>query len=190
MGHLMRLLKRLKSKFRVFFGLDKVRGNYWEIASTTEKNGLPHIRILRGEFTDCVFAFTNINVIEDGRVEFDCKSIHQPSDFDQKKWLDDKSFIKLSGEIFIQILEEAIENYKNLKQEVLSDEEDRTDYIEELTPERTFRKRSSTTSKKRVRSTQKRKSSNGRNKGVYSKVQPPSKSSSDPDILGEQDGSE
>lgn len=90
----------------------------------------------------------------------------------------------IAYQIFSKEYKTALDNYNRLKQEILQDEDDRTDNIEESDAERTVSPQGNSLSKRRVFSTQRRKTRVPRDAAIHSKVQPPADHGSDSDIFG------
>lgn len=110
-----------------------------------EAEGL-YIKILRGRYKNVIFTYDNITVDDPtGAVSFEALIVDGNRNFTFEK-----KFSKIAEEIFVNTLEESMNNYKMVRKEILHDEEDRADYIEEPVDERIVRKKSSSSSSERV----------------------------------------
>jgi hypothetical protein len=182
MDRLTRWMKKKLSKiFPPNYELDK----YFSINYDHDDKFPVVVNLLQGPFANTVYAYYDMKVGEDNYVTFEIKVLESAigPNFD---FTSDEVFSRIAKEIFGVIFAKAVENYKSLREEVLHHEEDRTDYIEEPTPQRVVRKESNTVHKKRVLSRQKRKARLPGDSRVHSKVQPPANGGSDPDIYGDE----
>jgi hypothetical protein len=109
------------------------RNKYFRVL---EFPGLLTVEILKGSYRGTVFSVSDIKVLDDyGKSKFDFDIVKKiPGKHDS--YYGDK-FAKLVGEILLLCLTEAQKNYADLRNEVLTDDEDGTDYSEEPVEERT-----------------------------------------------------
>jgi hypothetical protein len=135
--------KWLKSKREAKFSRDK----FFRVADEHADKGLLPVEILQGPFKGTVFVINSINILDDyGRAKFEHMIIQkQPGKHDTYYG---NKFSEVVGDILLNVLSEAQGNYKSLRQEVLSDDEDGSDYIEEPVEERTVSSQGSTVPKK------------------------------------------
>lgn len=158
----------------IVFNNDYVAGDYYEISSEhllDNGSGMIPIRILRGPYVGCVFDFNNLNFKDDSNVELDINEI-VVGKYATKGFSKEEKFTKIMHGIFEDVLYDAVDTYKESREKVLSDEYDnREDYFEEPVPQRTVRKRSTTTSKTGVSRRKSTKNTNVGNSGVRKKVQ-------------------
>lgn len=139
------------------------------------------VDILDGTFEGTTYAYDRVRIVDDGRIDFEIKVIEAPlgADYD---FTSDAKFVTMTRDIFASIIEASFKNYKEVRSEILNDEDDRTDYIEEPTPKRTVRTKGASIPKKRVSARQKRKAGVSRDARLHSKVQPPAERGGGEDI--------
>ena len=125
-------------------GKKYVRDDYFAIREEYSDQGLLPIEVLRGPYKGTVFVVTEFHIVDDyGRVKFNHSVIRKiPGKHDS--YYGDK-FSREVGEILLVCLEEAGNNFKSLRAEVLADDVDELDIVEEFTPQRTVSKEGSTT---------------------------------------------
>jgi hypothetical protein len=92
---------------------------------------------------------------------------------------------QVATDIFEREYRTALENHERIRQEVLQDEDDGAGYFEESFENGTIHAKSGSISKRRVFSTQKRKTRVPGDAAVHTKIQPPADHGSDTDIFGE-----
>ncbi len=144
------------------------------------------IKLLNNEFHDAIVGFIVDETIEYQGYALPIKSVLvKPSIINPIDFTSSEKWCILGPQIFENCFIKVSHNYKLLREEILSDENDRTDYFEEPVPQRTVYKKGTSVPKKRVFSEQKRKNSVSRDSISHSKVQPPANNGVDPDILGE-----
>ena len=144
----------------------------------------PEFIILKGPYRDTIVSIKNIRIGDDqGLILFD-PTVKETS-WKNHNFTLDKNFDIIVGKMFYNLIEESLNNYKEIREQVLINEDDGTDYIEEPTPQRTVYEKSSSVSKKRVFSRQKRKDTLPGSKRLHSKIQPPTDHGSDSDIFSE-----
>jgi hypothetical protein len=180
----MGLLSKLKQKWNNYFHPKyELDVGYKIVTEHLEQYNLA-IQILKGPYEGAVFGYKNITMLDDGRISFDPIGIEAPAG-KGSGFTSDEKFGIIAGDIFVDCLEHAIGNYKDVRKEILNDEENRVDYIEEPFEERIVRKKGNSVPKRRVHSRQKRKTRFPGDSGLHSKVQPPAHRGSDPDFTGE-----
>lgn len=121
-------------------------GDYFRLADEIEEGMLP-VQILKGPYKGTVFTITTLDIIDDryGKVKFNHKIIvKQPGKHDSYYGI---KFSEIVGNILVTVLAEAQNNFKSFRDEVLSDGEDRENFIEEPSEERTVPPQGSTASK-------------------------------------------
>ncbi len=98
--------------------------------------GLLPVEILKGSYKGTIFVVSDIKVLDDyGKSKFDFDILRKiPGKHDS--YYGDK-FAKLVGEILLLCLTEAQANYAAVRNEVLTDDSDESDYSEEPVEERT-----------------------------------------------------
>jgi hypothetical protein len=185
MDHLLRIIQRRMNKW---FPPNIERGKYYTICNY---NNIPSeagtYTIEKGPYRDTVFTIENVRIgdeagsFEAGLILFDRKIIF--GGWTKHDFTKDPFFDTIVDRIFQIELRYCINNYANVRKEVLADEDDRTDYIEEPVAKRTVRKKSNSVPKKRILSKQKRKTNISGSKRVLSKVRPPNDHGSDSDIF-------
>ena len=163
----MKMLNNFLDKFNAWNRDRKYRrGKFYEIYTDekvyNDENTTAAFRILKGKYKDVVFSIGKITIGErlaDGsaKANFDVNVIKHPDKFKQDLTLED-NFNKITGDILITVLEDAIESaderMNSLEQELREgndeSDEDRTNYIEEPVQKRAVRKKNASVSKKRI----------------------------------------
>ena len=177
MNWLIKLLQKMKNKL---FPIKKyVLNEHYKMNYDHEERFPMVIQVLKGEYKDITFAYDALHIADDDKLAYTIKVIESPATGD---FTSDPKFVTMSTDIFASVIEAAFSNYKEVRSEILNDEDDRTDYFEELTPKRTVREKSSTVSKKLVFARQKRKASVSTDTRLHSKVQPPAERGGSEDI--------
>ena len=110
------------------------RDKFFRVAD--EFDGLLPIEILEGAYKGTVFTVSGIQMIDDcGKCKFDHEVIRRPANRKPSYYGD--QFSKLVGEILLICIADAMNNYQQVRKEVLEDETNNDCYIEEPVEERT-----------------------------------------------------
>ena len=129
----------IKKKLNKIFSKELVKGVDYEY----HNEGYPNlsVKILSGKYKDVIFTYSDVVVKDEdsGQITFNIL-------VDEPTFTFTKKFNKIAEDVFVQMLRESIENYKDVRQEVLNDDENRIDYVEESTPERIVREKGTSTS--------------------------------------------
>lgn len=151
--------------------------NYFKIChDITNYNGesIIEIELLRGPYAGTRYSISDIQILDEksGKATFDVQVINFSENLSQD-FANDARFQKILGDVFHIILENAINNYSNVRKEIIRDdvnEESREDYIEEPVKQRAVRKKGAAVSERGISSGKKRKNSVRGNKKVPPKV--------------------
>ena len=175
-----RLIQWFQKKLSDYYYRKDSRTIQYEIINTW--NALDffdvHFKLLNGPFKGTIVRYTKFAMNEEtGEVEYAIKIVNGPLPRTERKHIRLQSIMGIVLEKHIRL---AMAHHQELKNEILNDDtEDRNDYIEEPAVQRTVRKKGTSAPKRRVRSRQVGKTAAGRNKGIYSKVQPSAEPDSD-----------
>jgi hypothetical protein len=171
-----KIIDKLSSKYRNWKYKENV---YFKIADiNVTHDGLLAIELLKGPYKGIIYCYGSIKIGEDlgykgSMASYDINIINDNMNHDIKDaYMNDSKFGKITGYILLNVMETAItmQAEKYIKDNFI-DEENRENYSEEFTPQRTVREEDSSVPKKRVSSGKKRKSPVRRNSKVRSKVQ-------------------
>jgi hypothetical protein len=174
------LFKKLWHKL---FGIKRyIRDVHYILDSFSPPEAIFTINIIKGPFKGAQIGF-----IPDAGDPYRLaiRTVYYNFDIGNRDFTTDSDWCIIAEQIFKQEYDTAIKNYTETRKEILTDEDDRTDYFEEPFPQRTVRTKSGSISKKRVLSRQKRKTGTSRSDGSHHKVQPPANGGIDQDITGE-----
>lgn len=179
----MGLHKMFKKLWNKLFGPKiYLRGVHYTLEDNVYANHIFTIKLTKGPYKNALVGFVSD---PSDSINLAVKTELLNKEYGDVDFTLNDDWCIIAEQIFNNEFALAIKHYCAVRNEIITDEDDRTDYFEEPLPQRTIRKEGSSLSKKRVLSRQKRKTGISRNTSTHNKVQPPANGGIDPDITGE-----